>query len=117
MNNFKFIFLLSIFAFTGCSQAKVVENVDFISETEPNNELFQANEIEEGVVYKGLISKPVKDNADKDVFKTWKPAGTLIAIEFESDESDFSPYIGHTDNLSHAQFITFNSPESLGLKL
>ena len=96
--------------FIGCSEVKIVEKGDFVDETEPNDQGFQANEIKEGNNYRAKIAKPAGETPDKDVFKIWKPAGTLITFEFESDKSSFQPYIGHTDNLAHVQFVTFKTP-------
>ena len=110
MNKFtKYAFVIFMF-FSGCSKVEIIDTVEYLEESEPNNQSFSANEISAGKIYRADISKPVNDNADNDIFKVWSPAGTLISFEIESDEKNFQPYIGHTDNLSHAQFAIFNPP-------
>lgn len=78
-------------------------------ETEPNNATYEANEIEEGFIYRGKINK-LKGEADSDLFKIWKPAGTMIALVFESDSEDFLFYAGHSDAAGHGEFVIADAP-------
>ena len=103
-------FLLLIQILFACERTKYIDSVEYIRETEPNGEFFQAIEISEGNVYAGEIARPENNSADTDLFKIWLPAGTLITFEFESSENDFEPYIGHTDNLGNYAFAVFKVP-------
>lgn len=110
MNKFiKYAFVFFLF-FSGCSKVEIIDTAEYSEESEPNGQSFSANEISAGKVYRAYISLAVNDSGDEDIFKFWSPAGTLISFEIESDENNFQPYIGHTDNLSHAQFVIFNPP-------
>ena len=82
--------------------------MEYVRENEPNNETFQALEIQEGTAYSGKIAKPENDTADTDLYKIWLPSGTLITFEFESRERNFEPYIAHTDNLGNNTFAVFS---------
>ena len=104
-------YLSSIFlaAFISCSESKLdLEN--YILESEPNEMTFQAMEIEAGNMYVAEITLRNDGEADSDLYKIWRPAGTEVTIEMESGEKDFFPYIGHADNMGHAEFVIFESP-------
>lgn len=83
---------------------------DYILEIEPNEMTFNANEIETGNMYAAQIGVKDDGSADSDLYKFWSPAGMEIVIEFESNENGFFPYVGHTDNLGHAEFVIFDPP-------
>ncbi|MGI6394115.1 MAG: hypothetical protein ACOX2F_05225 [bacterium] len=104
------VFLVVLFLLYSCSKVEMIEVEGSIPESEPNDQNYSANEISQGNIYRAEISKPENGNADKDVFKAWYPAGTVVSFEIESSEEHFQPYIGHTDNLSHAQFVIFSPP-------
>ena len=90
--NLSLIFLVLII-FSGCSKIEIFEKTDATEESEPNDESYRADEITECINYTGRIAKPDKNRSDKDLFKIWKPAGTLITFEFETDAEGFMPYI------------------------
>ncbi|HNW83185.1 MAG TPA: hypothetical protein PKG52_09875 [bacterium] len=108
MNKFLILLVLCV-TFFSCSKSNL-DLKNYIVESEPNEQTFQANEIEAGNMYAGEIAVKSEDEADTDLFKIWRPAGTEITIEVESDEADFFPYIGHTDNIGHSEFVTFVPP-------
>ena len=105
-----FCFSLMLILCSGCEHTKYVDSMEYIRETEPNGSTFEALEIEEGPAYSGEIAKPKKDYYDTDLYKIWLPSGTLLTFEFESDEKNFEPYIGHTDNLGNYTFAVFSLP-------
>ena len=80
-----------------------------IDEKEPNSATYEANEFEEGNIYRGEIGL-LEDGADTDLFKIWKPAGTLIKFVFESDSEDFNFYVGHSDGAGHGEFVISDAP-------
>ena len=110
----KFLKFFSFFLFfplvSGCTHTKYTDSAEYIYEVEPNEATFQAFEIAEGSIYAAKIEKPKENSVDTDVFKIWLPSGTLLTFEFESDEKNFEPYIGHTDNLGNYTFAVFKVP-------
>ena len=101
------LFLLAV---SGCSHERYSDPHEYVRETEPNEMLYNAFGIEEGSVYEGSIAEPGGDVPDTDVFKIWRPVGTKIFFEFESQDAAFKPYIAHTDGLGNYTFATFDSP-------
>lgn len=93
-----------------CTETKLLDEY-VIDETEPNSATYEANEIEEGQVYRGKISDLKEDEgADTDLFKIWKPAGTLIKITFETESKGFQFYAGHSDVAGHGEFVIADGP-------
>jgi len=105
----KYLILL-VFLLVSCSRTELMD--DYVTdEIEPNSATYEANEIEEGQVYRGKIDKPEEDEgADTDLFKIWKPAGTLIKFVFESESDDFQFYVGHSDIAGHGEFVVADAP-------
>lgn len=108
MNRFLIIILLFFINYS-CAARSELNLEGYISETEPNEATFQAVEVESGYLYAAKLITKNDGSADTDVFKLWRPAGTEITFEIESGNEGFFPYIGHSDNLGHAQFVTFPS--------
>ena len=109
LNFLKYLpFLLFLPFVFGCEHTKYIDSAEYIYEVEPND--FPAFEISEGNIYAAEIAKPAENSADTDIFKIWLPSGTLVTFEFESNEKDFEPYIGHTDNLGNYSFAVFKVP-------
>lgn len=103
------VFLLFIVASAACEHTKYIDSMEYIRETEPNEAVFQALEIErEGAAYAGEIAKPKGNTPDTDLYRIWFPSGTLITFEFESRDEKFEPYIGHTDNLGNYTYAVFD---------
>jgi len=101
-------FLLILFLMASCSHSELLD--EYVrDETEPNSATYEANEIEEGFVYRGKIEK-LEEVADSDLFKIWKPAGTLVTLVFESDSEDFQFYVGHSDAAGHGEFVISDAP-------
>ncbi len=96
------------FLFFSCSEELLDGHI--IDEVEPNEYVFQANEITEGNVYRGFIDHPVDGEADQDLFKIWTSSGTVVVFEFESEDEDFEPYVGHGSGGGHGEFAIFNMP-------
>ncbi|HDT11390.1 MAG TPA: hypothetical protein ENN58_01485, partial [bacterium] len=96
------------FIISACSGELLDSHV--IDEEEPNEFTYQANEIIEGNVYRGDIARPVAGEADTDLFKIWKPSGTVIVFEFEGEDEEFLPYVGYVDNSGHGKFALFKMP-------
>ncbi len=103
------IIYFSLFILSACDPRTSLDLSGYILETEPNEMTFQAMEVESGKLYAAVLETKKDGTADTDLFKIWRPAGTEITIEIESAKEDFFPYIGHGDNLGHAQFVTFPS--------
>jgi len=96
------------FLLISCSRTELVDD-HIIDEIEPNSATYDANEVEEGKIYRGRIGK-LKEESDTDLYKIWKPAGTLITLTFESDAEDFQFYVGHTDGAGHGEFVISDAP-------
>ena len=106
----KYLIIVSFFVLlSSCDPKTGLDLSGYILETEPNEMTFQAMEVESGHLYAAVIETKRDGTADTDLFKIWRPAGTEITIEIESKKEGFFPYIGHGDNLGHAQFVTFPS--------
>lgn len=101
--------LFSFSAVFSCAKT-VIDYENYVLETEPNEKTYEADEIETGSIFAGKIVSKSDSEPDTDLYKIWRPAGTEITIEFETDEKDFQPYIGHGDNLGHGEFVLFDAP-------
>lgn len=105
----KLLILISLF-FLSCVRKELIDD-HVINEVEPNSATYDANEIEEGTIYRGEINALAEgDGADTDLFKIWKPAGTLIKLVFESESDDFNFYVGHSDIAGHGEFVISDAP-------
>jgi len=102
--------VLSLFLLTFFSCSTELMDSHIIDEEEPNELTYQANEIEEGNIYRGFIDNPVGNVADTDLFKIWKPSGTVIVFEFESEDEKFRPYVGHASSSGQNEFVLFPMP-------
>lgn len=95
------LFLLFLLA---CGNEHLADPHDYILVAEPNEMLYNAFEIEEGIAYRGRIDKPQGVLSDRDIVKIWRPVGTRVFFEFETTDVGFQPYIAHTDTLGNYTF-------------
>lgn len=106
---FKIALLLAVFAMLSCEK---VYNPTYNGEKEPNNDVFNANEIlMEGATYSGTIDHPYKLNGkmegDIDVFELRAFPTKIYTLEFETAAGSFMPYAEITDEYGLSKFAFY----------
>ncbi len=112
MTKFTPLLLIFLYLFSSpfsCTQEEWRDG-HIIDEKEPNDQQHLANEISVGNVYRGRIGEPVSGVPDRDLFKIWKPSGSIIVFEFESEDENFRPYVGHATGSGQNEFVLFKTP-------
>ena len=98
-----------IFLIFSCGEM-VHDDSSLEKEIEPNGDEYNATPMTLGKIYTGKISSKTTQS-DRDIFSFYGIAGTIYTVEFETDNSDFEPFISVTSTLDNIKHAIFNSGE------